>query len=49
MYEKMKKQLNKNIDAELIDYNTYQLGNNIMKSTQNLHSIIEQIDTRKFS
>jgi len=32
------------LDAELIDYDTYEIGNNIMKSTQNLHSIIKKID-----
>ena len=42
MYEKMKNNLqNINMDAELIDYDTYEIGNNIMKSTKNVHSIIE--------
>ena len=44
MYEKMKKNLQYiDLDAELIDYDTYEIGNNIMKSTQNLHSIIKKL------
>jgi len=44
MYEKIKNNLkNLNLDAELMDYDSYEIGNNTEKSTNNLHSIIEKI------
>ena len=43
MYEKIKNNLkNLNLDAELMDYDSYEIGNNTEKSTNNLHSIIEK-------